>query len=147
MNYLVPRRVLDQTFHFFRQCGGGRRECQVLWTSSWDSPESIVEVVHPAHRAHVGGFVLEDSWITSFWLKLAASGTGIRVQVHTHPGTAFHSPTDDEYPIIHTLGFLSLVIPRFALGPVGFAGAFLTEIGADGGWHEVGVESRIKVVQ
>ncbi len=147
MNYLVPQRIVDQTFDFFRRCGGGRHECQVLWTSSWNSPESIVEAVHPAHRAHVGGFVVEDSWITSFWLKLAAAGTGIRVQVHTHPGAAFHSPTDDEYPIIHTPGFLSLVIPRFGLGPVGFAGAFLTEIGTDGQWHELKVGSRIRVVQ
>src|SRR6266571_9467832 len=113
MNYLVPQRVLDRTFDFFRQCGGGYRECQVLWTSSWSSPESIVEAVHPAHRVHVGGFVLEDSWITSVWLKLAANRAGIRVQVHTQPGAAFHSPTDDKYPIIHTPGFLSLVIPRF----------------------------------
>src|SRR5213592_1472027 len=146
VHYLVPRRILDQTFEFFRRCGGGRRECQVLWTSNWGSLQSIVEAVHPAHQAHVGGFVLDDTWITSFWLKLAASGRGIRVQVHTHPGAAFHSSTDDEYPIIHTPGFLSLVIPKFALGPVGFAGAYLTEMGADGQWHEVRVESRIKVV-
>lgn len=147
MIYFVPRRVVDQTFDFFRRCGGGRRECQVLWTSSWKSSESIVEAVHPAHRAHVGGFVVEDSWITSFWLKLAAERTGIRIQVHTHPGAAFHSPIDDEYPIINTPGFVSLVIPNFGLGPVGFAGAFLTEMGLDGQWHEARVESRIRVVQ
>lgn len=147
MIYLVPQRVLDQTFDFFRRCGGGRRECQMLWTSSWRSPESIAEAVHPAHRAHAGGFDVEDDWLTSFWLKLAATATGIRVQVHTHPGTAFHSPTDDEYPIINTPGFLSLVVPNFGLGPVGFAGAFLVEIGADGRWREVKVGSRIRIVQ
>lgn len=146
MIYRIPQRVLDRTFEHFRRCGAGRRECQTLLTSPWDSPELITDVVHPAHRAHSGGFVLEDNWITSFWIELAAARTGIRVQIHTHPGTAFHSPTDDGYPIIHTPGFLSLVIPRFGLGPVGFAGAFLTEIGLDGRWCEQLVESRLRII-
>jgi len=144
--YRIPQRVLDQTFEHFRRCGAGTRECQTLWTSPWDSPELITDVVHPAHRAHGGGFVLEDSWITSYWLELAATRAGIRVQIHTHPGAAFHSPTDDEYPIIHTPGFLSLVVPRFGLGPVGFAGAFLAEIGLDGRWCEQRVESRLRII-
>ncbi len=147
MILLVPQRVLDETFGFFRWCGGGRRECQVVWTSNWRSPEFIAAADHPAHQAHAGGFTVADTWINEFWLKLAATGMGIRVQVHTHPGTAFHSATDDMYPIIHTPGFLSLVIPKFALGKVGFAGAFLTEIGCDGQWHEVNVDSRIRIVQ
>jgi hypothetical protein len=146
MIYLLPQGVLDRTFNFFRQCGLGRRECQVLWTSTWHSPELISAAVHTIHQAYVGGFNVNDAWITAFWLKLAQEKSGIRVQVHTHPGTAFHSPTDDENPIIHTPGFLSLVIPNFALGSVGFLGAYLTEIGEDGRWCEVPVHSRLKVV-
>lgn len=146
MIYLVPRRVLDQTFDVFRECGQGRRECQVVWTSRWDLPESICECVHPTHRSHAGGFVTEDSWINDFWLKLAAAGLGIRVQIHTHPGSAFHSPTDDEFPIVHNPGFLSLVVPNFALGSVGFDGAYLSEIGPEGRWREISIESRIRII-
>jgi hypothetical protein len=62
---------------------------------------------------------------------------GVRVQVHTHPGRAFHSPTDDDFPIVRTEGFLSLVIPRFAQGKVGLAEAFLTEVQSDGEWKQV----------
>jgi len=70
---------------------------------------------------------------------------GIRVQVHTHPAEAFHSAVDDAFPIIHTPGFLSLVIPNFGLGPVGFNDAFLTEIQHDGRWREVALAERIIV--
>jgi hypothetical protein len=78
-------------------------------------------------------------------LRLRKENLGIRVQVHTHPGPAFHSAVDDTYPIIHTPGFLSLVIPNFALGTVGFDGAFLTEIQPDGRWRQVDISKRLLV--
>jgi hypothetical protein len=143
MMYQLNGEVLEDTFKHFRACGCGRRECQVLWLSCWDSPEHINRVVHPRHKAHLGGFVLDDRWLSDFWLELGNTNTGIRVQVHTHPGEAFHSPTDDEFPIIHKPGFLSLVIPNFGLGPVGFKEAFLTEIQPDGRWQEVTIPSRL----
>lgn len=117
----------------------------MLWTSSWCSPEFIVEAIHPAHSAHLGGFVVEDRWITEFWLNLAKERLGVRVQVHTHPRAAFHSPTDDDHPIVHTPGFLSLVIPNFALGAIGFKGAYLTKIGNDGFWRQVDVSSHFRI--
>jgi len=102
-------------------------------------------VIHPEHEAHAGGFVLNDRWLNDFWIALARDNLGIRIQVHTHPGEAFHSATDDAFPIIHTVGFLSLVIPDFALGPVGFKRAYLTEIGEDGCWREVSIQDRLVV--
>jgi hypothetical protein len=144
--YRLPHSVLDQTFATFRTCGRGQHECQVLWTSSWQSCESISKVYHPAHRAHMGGFDVDSAWLTKFWLELAAAGDGARVQIHTHPGEAFHSSTDDEYPMIHTPGFLSLVIPNFGLGRVGFEDAYLAEIMPDGRWRGVEIGDRLKVV-
>jgi hypothetical protein len=143
--YSLPRRVLEETFDYFRRCGGGRRECQVLWVSPWAAVDSISKAVHPRHAAHCGGFVLEDRWLNDFYLTLARERLGIRIQLHTHPGAAFHSPTDDAFPIIHTVGFLSLVIPKFALGPVGFEGAYLTEIQPDGRWREVAIAERLRL--
>src|SRR5438105_1926108 len=136
MVFLVPKRVLKLTFDHFRKCGRGWRECQTLWTSSWNTVEEITDVVHPKHRAHVGGFEVQSDWLTSFWLELAERNEGVRVQVHTHPGEAFHSATDDSYPIVHSPGFLSLVIPRFAEGDIGFEEAFLAVLGQDGRFRE-----------
>jgi hypothetical protein len=142
-SYRLEHGLIEETFRQFRECGCGRHECQALWLSAWSQPEIITKVVHPKHAAHFGGFVLADDWLNDFWLELGETGTGIRVQVHTHPGEAFHSRIDDEFPIIHTPGFLSLVIPNFGLGPVGFQEAYLTEIQPDGRWKEVPIASRL----
>jgi hypothetical protein len=146
MRYRVPAALLWQTFEVLRQCGGGRRECQVIWISSWVEPFTICTVVHPHHRAHGGGFELESGWINGFWLDLAREQQGIRVQVHTHPHEAFHSSIDDEYPILQCAGFLSLVIPDFAQGPIGFERAYLAEMRSDGRWREVVPDSRLEVI-
>jgi hypothetical protein len=146
MGYKVPAALLAETFDLCRRCGGGQRECQVIWTSTWAEPLTICRVVHPQHRAHGGGFELADDWINDFWLDLARTEQGIRVQVHTHPREAFHSSIDDAYPILHSVGFLSLVIPNFALGPVGFENAYLAEITSKGRWREVSPDSRLQVI-
>jgi hypothetical protein len=139
----LERRLLQETFEYFKQCGRGQRECQILWLSSWAAPEQITRVVHPKHAAHIDGFVIDNRWLSCFWLELGDTNMGVRVQVHTHPCGAFHSKTDDNYPIIHKPGFLSLVFPNFGLGPVGFQDAYLTEIQLDGRWQQVSVPSRL----
>lgn len=145
MQYNVDHNILVRTFDHFRRCGQGRRECQALWIGPWRSPDLITEVVHPAHRANAQGFLLDDGWLNKFWLDLASADYGVRVQVHTHPARAFHSSTDDAFPIVHTPGFLSLVIPNFALGPVGLRGAYLTEIQPDGRWQQVAIAERLEI--
>ena len=144
-SYRLPRQIIQQTFVHFHGCGRGRCECQVLWLSSWNAPGTITEVVHPEHAAHLGGFVLDDHWLSAFWLRLGRDNLGVRIQVHTHPHEAFHSPIDDDFPLIHTPGFLSLVIPNFGLGPVGFENAYLTEIQADGRWRQVAIAARLSL--
>jgi len=141
--YRLPKSILEATFALFRECGRGRHECQALWLSSWESVGEISELVHPKHRAHGVGFSLDDQWLTAFWLRLVRKNIGVRIQVHTHPQMAFHSKTDDDYPIIHTPGFLSLVIPDFAMGKIGFEGAYLTEIQQDGSWKQASISETL----
>lgn len=142
----LPAPQLRETFARLRHCGQGRRECQVLWVGPWADPLRVTRVVHPLHDARGDGFELSSAWLTGFWHELAARREGVRAQVHTHPGEAFHSATDDAWPIIHTAGFLSLVIPDFASGPVGFERTYLAEIQPDGRWVEVASAERLEVV-
>lgn len=145
--YHLSTRLLEQTFEHFRTCGRGSRECQVLWTSRWERLHVIDEVVHPLHEARCGGFELDSKWLTTFWLELARRSHGIRVQVHTHPREAFHSDIDDAFPVVHAEGFLSLVIPNFGLGPVGFERAYLARIDGNGKWREASIASHFEIME
>lgn len=138
----VPKKILGETFKTLRSCGKGKAECQVLWIGPWETPDLVDSIVHPVHRAHGAGFQLSDTWISEFFAWLSSTGHGVRLQVHTHPGRAFHSVTDDEWPMISTPGFLSLVIPSFAQNEVNLDQAFLAELGPGGKWREASM-SRI----
>lgn len=143
--YRLPRRMIDETFATFRSCGAGKRECKLYWASSWQTPAELTHVVHPKHRSNAYGVTLDNAWVSALWNELADKGLGVRVQVHTHPGEAFHSSTDDAFPLIHEVGFVSLVIPDFALGPVGFDRSYLTEIQPNGSWKQVPISERLIV--
>lgn len=143
--YVLPRRMLQGTFEKLRACGGNQRECQLFWLSTWQEPTKLVEVVHPRHTSSRAGLNVDSDWITEFWNQLSRSEHSVSVQVHTHPREAFHSAVDDAYPLLCHAGFLSLVIPDFAMGPIGFDHAYLAEIQADGHWKQVAISSRISL--
>ncbi len=145
MAYRIRRGLLESTFEQFRSCGCGRNECQALWVGPVADPQRISRLVHPVHDASPVGFQVDPEWLTQFWLDMAREQLSIRVQVHTHPGAAYHSATDDAFPIVHSPGFLSLVIPRFATGLVGFERAYLAQIDADGRWFEADIQRLLEI--
>lgn len=141
----VPASLLADTFAIFRGCGGAWRECVVYWLGPAGEPGIVDEVVHPRHTSGGGGYQIDDAWLTAFWFDIARRHKSVRVQVHTHPADAFHSSTDGHWALIHTRGFLSLVIPDYAMGPLGTDGAYLAERTAKG-WRRVPIMSRLRLV-
>ncbi len=101
-------------------------------------------VVQPVHQAGPDWYEIEPAWITSFFLELRRAGRTARAQVHSHPTSAWHSCTDDRYPLAPSPGFYSLVLPRFAGDPVGLDDAYLAEVGTDGTWLEHNPEAEIR---
>jgi hypothetical protein len=129
--------LLREAFAVLREHGLGRRECVVYLVGPRDQPGHVDEVLHPVHHARPDFYEIDGEWLTKTWIDLARRNRQIRVQVHTHGQLAFHSQTDDKFPIVQTRGFLSLVIPRFATGPVGLEGAFLVALEDSGRWIEL----------
>jgi hypothetical protein len=125
--------IVQRTFSTLRECGRGECECAVYWIGP--SEFNLVNgVVHPIHRRSPFGYEINDSWLTDFWKRLAASKHSVKAQVHTHPGEAFHSATDDNWPIVSQEGFLSIVIPGFATGEVSLKNAWIGRLRGDGIW-------------
>ena len=128
--------ALDETFRILRVCGRGECECAAYWIGPSDA-DSVNGVEHPVHRRSPFGYDINDTWLTDFWKYLAESRQSVKAQVHTHPGEAFHSASDDRWPIVSQAGFLSIVIPDFARGNVSLTDAWIGRLQEDGSWGQV----------
>jgi len=136
--------VLGTTFEHLRRCGAGEKECLVVWVASIESADYVDEVLHPAHVASAVRCDFDPKWIGELWLELGRRQRTVRAQVHSHPGPAYHSARDDQFPLIHTPGFVSVVIPNFARGRIGLSDAYMTERDGDGGWRPLDAYAAIK---
>jgi hypothetical protein len=141
----VGEGLFGQTLAHFRSGGRNQEECVVYWTASLKRPDHIDGLLHPDHSAGPGGYELSGSWLAGAWSRLGHQQRLIRAQVHTHPRRAFHSTTDDRFPIVSTPGFLSLVLPRFAQPPQTLEDAYLACLGADGRWSRVEIGAALQV--
>jgi hypothetical protein len=118
MQFVVPRHVAAATERQLRAAGGRGYETFVLWTGQPRGARFDVAAAHVPHQTsyklktglcvRVEGAALHE---LNVWLF--EHGQTLGAQVHAHPTDAFHSNTDDAYPIVTTLGGLSLVVPDF----------------------------------
>jgi proteasome lid subunit RPN8/RPN11 len=109
-----------RTVDVLRSCGRGRRECVAYWLAALavDRAE-VANVVHPVHTSTAGGYRVDSSWLTKFFFRLADDGQRVVAQVHTHPADRIeHSSIDDEFGLVPSPGFVSIVVPNFGLGPI-----------------------------
>jgi hypothetical protein len=128
--------LLQQSLSLLRECGRGNRECVVIWLGPADDPGAVSRVVHPIHTGHRGGYQIDPGWLDELWVDLAEYDERIVAQVHTHPDRAFHSRTDDTYPITFQAGLYSLVIADFAKEPIDQNSWFLAELQPDATWEK-----------
>lgn len=140
----VSRSLWRSTLKHLRSCGGGQRECVVFWIGPADGPPRIDEVVHPQHTANRYHYEVDQEWLHALWVRLARDRRSIRAQVHTHAGEAFHSHSDDEGPVIHVPGFLSLVLPDFG-SENDLANSFVAEIDRRGIFRSVPIAQHIRL--
>lgn len=143
----IRREVLDDAVEHLRRCGRGRTECVVYLTGPLEHRDLVDAAVHPSHAATAVEYEVDSAALSDLWAELLTSRRTVRAQVHTHPGAAYHSQRDDASALISTPGYLSLVLPDFALGPVGLDGAFLAERLQDGSWAAVSPSQRIEILR
>ncbi len=132
----VAGDILPATFRKLRDCGRGQCECAVYWTGPCFDL-SVDGLEHPVHERSTFGYEVDDAWLTELWKRLAASKRSVKAQVHTHPSEAFHSASDDRWPIVSQAGFVSIVIPKFAESTPTLDEAWIGRLEADGTWRRL----------
>lgn len=116
--FRVPGDVIAHTERHLRQAGGRGLEQFVLWSGFLNDTVFTVRTAHvprqTSYRLESGLMVRVDgdalhalnTWLYEHQEMMAA-------QVHAHPTNAFHSDTDDAFPIVTAEGSLSIVAADF----------------------------------
>lgn len=149
--FLVPSSIADETDTQLRAAGRDGAEKFVLWSGSVRSDQFVVQTMHvpaqTAYRFSEGLCVrVEGAELHRLNVWLYEHGERLGVQVHSHPTNAYHSETDDAYPMVTTRGGLSLVVPDFARAGVRGVGTALYRLGVQG-WEEVDPPSARALLQ
>lgn len=120
-------------------------EALVVWAGRWRDTEpgvfDVELVLMPRQRAvrtEDGVAVVVDG-DALFEMNVLLNERSLRLiaQLHSHPGEAYHSETDDRYSVVTARGGLSLVIPDFAAGPFTLDSCAVYRLEVGGEWIEV----------
>ncbi len=114
----IDSAVISRTLQVLQLFGA--RECEglVLWLG--EVTETGAQITHaavPDQRPIKGeegvGYFVDGAALFELNRRLSETGLRLIAQVHSHPGEAYHSETDDRYAIVTADGGLSLVVPNF----------------------------------
>lgn len=116
--FRVQSDSVRKTVTAVRSAGQEGYEIFVVWSGTSNSDAFDVREVHVPRQTsyrlesglcvRVGGSELHR---LNMWLYEAHQVVG--VQIHSHPADAYHSETDDAYPVATLEGSLSIVLPYF----------------------------------
>jgi hypothetical protein len=120
---LVIDQVVLETINVIRVFGKKGYEALVLWLGEIDQDKArITRAVIPSQKSISSedgvGYFVESGELFQLNRVLDESGLRLIAQVHSHPGEAYHSSTDDKYAIVTSEGGYSLVVPNFRNPPV-----------------------------
>lgn len=144
---LVSSQVVEQTEASLRAAGREGYELFVLWSGVVDGERFVVRTAHvprqTSYRTEDGLLVrVEGEALHKLNCWLYENGERLAVQVHAHPTDAFHSDTDDAFPMVTTLGGFSIVLADFAGAGLLAASTRAFRLAA-GGWLEAGPVKRL----
>lgn len=137
--FRVQASTVRETEGAIRAAGLDGYELFALWSGMRDGDTFLVADVHVprqvSYKLDTGLCVRVDGpelHRLNVWLYEARQVVG--VQIHSHPGDAYHSETDDAYPIATLDGSLSIVLPSF--GCDGFGSPEIAAYRLErGGWR------------
>ena len=114
----MPADILEKTETSIRAAGREGCELFVLWSGRGNGATFRVRSAHvprqTAYRTEEGLLIrIDGDALHQLNAWLYENDEELAVQVHAHPGTAFHSDTDDSFPVATTVGSLSIVAAEF----------------------------------
>jgi hypothetical protein len=150
--FVIHPDVVGETIGFLQSVGHHGYEGFVLWSGKLETPDTFrfSTVLIPEQRAMItaSGLLVTVEGQALFKMNKTAYERGeiLGGQVHTHPTSAYHSSTDDHYPLVTLLGALSVVVPDFARNaPTDMATWAWYRLADCGLWEMVGENTEVVI--
>ncbi len=150
--FVVPASFVEETLLVLRRAGRLGSEAFVVWGGVVESgtvrfTSCITPVQHPA--ATPRGLLVSVTGKALFDVNQALYRRGelLAGQIHSHPTDAFHSSTDDHFPLATTLGALSIVVPDFARDGTGSLPRWaFYRLAGTGLWNSLSEDETVEVL-
>jgi hypothetical protein len=136
MLYEVSTHAFTRTQELLRERGVQRREGYVVWVGEMTDRAVVRDVWPVSARGDAAHALVAFDDVVALAERVHSAGWAILAQVHSHPGVAFHSEIDDDHPVSHQLGFISIVVPDFAANSPRVGWAYYEHLGR-GRWREL----------
>ncbi|KJS13230.1 MAG: hypothetical protein VR67_05510 [Peptococcaceae bacterium BRH_c8a] len=120
---ILTEETISQTIEWLKIAGLVRCEALVLWAGEFASSEvfMVSTAIYPEQtpiRSPNGiGYVVDSEELFKVNKWLYENDRILIAQIHSHPTHAFHSDTDNKYPLVTATGQFSIVVPFFAQDP------------------------------
>jgi hypothetical protein len=139
---IVPLDSINMVYEHLRKAGESGMEGVALWAGSAVEsffvvgtaiiPRQIASRLDDGLLYSVEG---DELYRINVWLY--NNDMTLVAQLHSHPAEAYHSETDDAFPIVAVLGGISIVIPWFAAYPFDLSDWAVFRLKEHSGWTEL----------
>jgi proteasome lid subunit RPN8/RPN11 len=142
---------VNEAYSFLRKAGEKSFEAVALFAGVIDGPKAkITEVILPEQTSYKlkSGlmYAVEGDELHRINVWLYKNNIKLIAQIHSHPTEAYHSETDDEFPIISTVGGLSIVVPNFAVDKLNYSDWAFYRLSESATWDELDVDTVRKII-
>ena len=113
----IPQPIADETAAYLKRYGARKCEGLAYWAGSVGANgEAVVQaLVLVNHKPQGAGVHVTKDEVRNLVRVMAELDLKLLAQVHSHLGDAFHSHGDDEHATSFHEGFVSVVVPRYAM--------------------------------
>lgn len=137
----VPRRLADEAQAHLRAVGRRGNEGFALWVGrraggTFQVDETIIPEQRGIQSASGVCVTVGSEELFRINRYLYSTRRQLVAQIHSHPTDAYHSETDDAFPIATTAGAFSLVVPDFAVRPFSLDDCAIYRLVPGDGWLE-----------
>jgi len=149
---IIPSECIKKAYELMRCAGENRVEGVALFAGyEKDSEFYISQTIIPkqtVYRLELGLlYAVDADELHRINVWLYKNNLCIIAQIHSHPNEAYHSETDNAYPIVATKGGISIVVPRFAKDPIDIKNWAVYRLSSENCWAELSQSETKKIIQ